>query len=61
MNKREAMKAAHRAAFRLLQNGIDNADVHEWAEDIAKDAGDVERITEAFDELVQRHFEAGRR
>lgn len=60
MNKAQAMKKAHSAAYRILQNVIDSGDIHDYAEEQAKRVGDAERIIEAFDLIVQRHFEAGR-
>ncbi len=55
MNKREAKKKAHRAAWRLLQNGIDTGDIDDWIEDSCD--ADGCKVCDAFEELIQRHFE----
>lgn len=53
------MKAAHRAAFWVIQSAMDRGDISDWAERVGESQEDAERIRRAVDELAQRHFEKG--
>lgn len=54
MNKREAKKHAHTAAWKILQQAIDQADIGDWSEDNFGD--DAVKIQAAYEELIQHHF-----
>jgi len=58
MNQREAMRTAHKAAWRILQSSLDTGIVANWCEDRFSEE-DGMKIEKAIDTIIQQHFERG--
>ena len=54
MNQQKAKKHAHRFAWRVLQQAVDQGKIGICLE--AKSDADTVRIEDAYDELIQYHF-----